>query len=187
MDKYAGYDFGSLKKAGESKKGSTFGGFKLGENSGFEPEIPGSDPVQRDLQESGLGSDSLSEGIQAGDWVLASREGDHKEFAIVMRCQSEGGFGSECSIYFPRGGSSVMSVSESSLEKVSDDQVPSEYHDMGLDSWIAGLRGKAPEVQPFDAEEAELSARPDAIPGGEFSDDGGPDSPYVPPKGGFGV
>lgn len=42
---------------------------------------------------------------------------------------------------------------------------------------IAEIKGN--EVQPFDAEEAELSARPEPVPGGEFADDG-PDSPYKP-------
>ena len=61
MDKYAGFDFESLKKAGESKKGSTFGNFKQAQdlpyNGNYPPgvnpnDVGGIDEPEEDLEDA---------------------------------------------------------------------------------------------------------------------------------------
>ena len=135
---------------GDIWKTSQFGDSKLAENEGFEPAIPGSDPVQRDLQESNPpGSDPMTDiDIQPGDWVLAYKgDADGKQFAVVTKCENDR-FGPACHIYFPRGGGrSRHIVSTESVERVSDEEVPPQYHDPEVDAWIADLRGQSAEMQ----------------------------------------
>lgn len=117
MDKYAGFDFESLKKAGENKKGFTFGGFKQAQGIGEGPDLE----------------------VKPGDWVQVKPEldiahaGEIGKVEKMVRIPSGLGW----KVYFPRGGSLTGAnrssvYSDKYLTKVPEDQLPPEYkEDMG--------------------------------------------------------